>query len=262
MDQRVDFFIIGVQKGGTTALAAHLGQHPQIAMSRVKEVHHFDDETHVDWSAPDHARLHAQFDWTTPHLKRGEATPITIFWPPALPRLHAYNPAAQLIVCLRHPVHRAYSQWRMEHGRKLETLSFAEAISDAGRARARATGMGVHRVFSYLERGFYAPQIERLLTMFPRSEIHFLRTDHMWLHLSGTLQAIETFLGLDAHLAGSVQQRYIVPVPPAPAPPLPAELATRLLDLYTDDIRKTGQLTGLSLADWFDLAYCEPMPTG
>ena len=41
---RVDFFLIGVQKGGTTALATHFQKQPTIQMARVKEVHYFDDE--------------------------------------------------------------------------------------------------------------------------------------------------------------------------------------------------------------------------
>ncbi|MCA0448534.1 MAG: sulfotransferase, partial [Proteobacteria bacterium] len=40
---RVDFFIAGVQKGGTTALDHYLRDHPAIQMASVKEVHAFDD---------------------------------------------------------------------------------------------------------------------------------------------------------------------------------------------------------------------------
>jgi len=81
--ERVQFFIAGVQKAGTTALDSVLRDHPSIQMAGVKEVHHFDDDT-IDWSAPDHGRLHAAYDWAAMGAVRGEATPITLYWPNAL----------------------------------------------------------------------------------------------------------------------------------------------------------------------------------
>jgi len=41
----VNFIIAGVQKGGTTALFDYLSEEPGLALSRVKELHFFDDET-------------------------------------------------------------------------------------------------------------------------------------------------------------------------------------------------------------------------
>jgi hypothetical protein len=57
-DRWVDFFISGVQKGGTTALYSKLKDHPEINLSTRKELHFFDDEQ-VDWQSPDYAKLHA-----------------------------------------------------------------------------------------------------------------------------------------------------------------------------------------------------------
>lgn len=142
---RVEFFVAGVQKGGTTALDAMLRQHPEIAMAREKEVHFFDDES-IDWSAPDYGRLHAAYDAGERRL-RGEATPIYTYWPNALERLRAYNPAAKIIVGLRHPAFRALSHWRMETARGVEAFSFSEAIR-TGRGRVAAAPNGVHREFS------------------------------------------------------------------------------------------------------------------
>src|SRR6185503_6418815 len=117
VERRVDFFVAGVQKGGTTALDAMLRRHPAIQMARlngkdVKEVHFFDDES-IDWSAPDYGKLHRHYDWSESRV-RGEATPIYLYWPNALKRLLAYNPNVKLIILLRHPIHRAFSQWQME----------------------------------------------------------------------------------------------------------------------------------------------------
>jgi hypothetical protein len=77
-------------------------------MAKVKEIHYFDDE-HIDWIEPDHAHLHAAFDWSASGVVRGEATSVYTYWPQALYRLHRYNPLAKLIVGLWHPSFCAFS---------------------------------------------------------------------------------------------------------------------------------------------------------
>jgi hypothetical protein len=176
----VDFFIAGAQKAGTTALDIYLRQHPCIQMANVKEVHFFDDET-IDWAKPDFSKLHGAFDWSAEWASlRGEATPIYMYWPNCLARLRQYNGAAKIIVLLRHPAFRAHSQWRMEARRGMDTFSFAEAITPVGRQRVLDMPNKVHRVFSYVERGFYSAQIERLFNLFPRERVLFFRTDQLW----------------------------------------------------------------------------------
>jgi hypothetical protein len=142
----VDFFIAGVQKGGTTALDHYLRAHPQIQTAAVKEVHHFDNDT-VDWRKPDHSWLESFFDWSVPAVVRGEATPIYTYWPDSLKRMHRYNADAKLIVGLRHPSFRAFSHWRMETTRGAETLAFEHAIGWQARSRVRLEPRGAHRVF-------------------------------------------------------------------------------------------------------------------
>lgn len=167
--QIVDFFVIGVQKGGTTALDMYLRQVPGIQMASQKEPHHFDDES-IDWSTNASDNLHRFFHWQPGvSVVRGEATPIYSYWPNALQRLRRYNPSAKLIMCLRHPGFRAYSHWHMETQRGVETMPFATAVSPTGRLRVSADPTGVHRTFSYVERGFYSYQIERALALFPHS---------------------------------------------------------------------------------------------
>ena len=258
MEKLVDFFIIGVQKGGTTALCNFLRQHSKIQMSRDKEPHHFDNEQ-LNWSAPNHDGLHTQFDWTINDVIRGEATPIYVYWPHSLPRLHRYNPHVKLIVGLRHPTFRAYSHWRMEVGRNAETLKFNQAISSSGRRRVSGAQHGVHRIYSYVERGFYAGQIRTLFDLFPRRNVHFFRTDKLWIGPSATLAAIERFLGIDADTSLRAKQHYIVPTQSAKTGDMSQEVREQLNKTYWSDIQITAELTGLDLTDWLSANYREPM---
>ncbi|RAK57875.1 sulfotransferase domain-containing protein [Phenylobacterium deserti] len=193
-DPRVSFIIIGVQKGGTTALFDYLSDQPDLALSRVKEVHFFDDEARA-WERPDYTDYHAQFP---PYdgRPRGEATPIYLYWPSSLERIRAYNPAAKLIVLLRDPVQRAWSHWRMEYARGAETEPFAWCIRD-GRQRLFASApWGHHREFSYVERGFYAEQLERLFSLFPREQVLIRQSEQLRSDPASILGDVRRFLGL------------------------------------------------------------------
>jgi len=261
-DQIVNFFVIGAQKGGTTALDMYLREVPGIQMASQKEPHHFDDES-IDWSTNASDNLHRFFDWQPGVLVvRGEATPIYSYWPNALERLHRYNPSAKLIMCLRHPGFRAYSHWHMETQRGDETMSFAAAVSPIGRLRVSPHPTGVHRTFSYVDRGFYSYQIERALALFPRTQIHFLRSDQHWNQPEQTRRCLLSFLGIvpnDYSHTTAVLPRITKSMHDLTAQSF-AEIAS-LSAMYADDIRRTEALSGITLSDWLDDDYREPMAT-
>ncbi len=245
----INFFIVGVQKGGTTALDAMLRDNPCVQMGSRKEIHFFDDETQ-DWRAPDISLFHSHFDWTTNGVIRGEATPIYSYWPQAMERIAAYNPEARIVICLRHPAYRAYSHWCMETRRGLDTATFSEAIRE-GRSRVGKA----HRIFSYVERGFYSQQIKKAKSLF--RQMHFLRTDLLWTNTDGELSRLSQFLRIPFF---KPRHRYTVRVDTRGSAPLSENDLAYLIDIYREDLRCTSDLTEFCLNEWLDGAYAEPMP--
>lgn len=191
---RVTFLIAGVQKGGTTALFDYLLDYPDVALSKVKEAHFFDDEAR-DWSRPDYAEYEAQFP-SADDRPCGEATPIYTYWPGSLERIRAYNPGMRLILVLRDPVQRAWSHWRMEYARGAETQPFAWCIREGRQRLFAAEPWGHHREFSYVERGFYGEQLERLYALFPREQVLVLRSEDLRADPAPALASVRAFLGL------------------------------------------------------------------
>ncbi|HBK07849.1 MAG TPA: sulfotransferase [Acetobacteraceae bacterium] len=248
MDRSVSIFICGVQKGGTTTLDAYFREHPDLSAPIRKELHFFDNEAQ-DWLNPDYGLLEAGFAGHDDRL-RYDATPIYCFWPPSLARIRAYNPAAKLIFLFRDPSDRAWSQWCHEYARGAETLTFAQAIREG---RSRMDGLEPlapeRRVYTYIERGLYEKQARRVLSLFPRDQSLFLRSQDLWDNHVGTLARIAAFLE-------------IAPFPqtaPKHANPRSATLralrptdADRALvvDLTRDDARAFSALTGLDVSDW------------
>lgn len=195
MDPRpqVSFIVAGVQKGGTTALFDYLSDEPGVALSDVKEVHFFDDEA-VDWAQPDYGAYHAHFP-APDGRPCGEATPIYVYWPNSLARIRAYNPAVKLVVLLRDPVARAWSHWKMEYARGAEREPFAWCIRQGRRRLFDAEPWGHHREFSYVERGFYGEQVERLFGLFQREQVLLLKAEDLQADPGPTLAAVRAFIG-------------------------------------------------------------------
>jgi hypothetical protein len=242
----VRFLIAGVQKGGTTALADYLRQHPDLFIPASKELHFFDNET-VRWHNPhaDYKSYHAAFQGAPPGSQWGEATPIYSYWWPAMPRIWAYNPGMRLILCLRHPVERAYSHWAMETGRHWDTLSFADAIATETE-RCRQALPHQHRVFSYLSRGFYSEQLRRLWQCFPKEQTLILRQEQLLADPASTLSQVHRFLGVEPlpprQALSANSGRYSSPIDP--------ELRARLQQHFDPEISQLEQLLGWDLSHW------------
>lgn len=249
MTRKVDFLVAGVQKGGTSALFDYLREVPGLHLPDVKEAHFFDDEGQ-DWERPDTDAYHALFP-DRPGLW-GEATPIYLYWPNAIERIVRYNPAMRMILLVRDPVERAWSHWKMEYAKRKESEPFAWCIRE-GRARLNPgdpAAPGHHRVFSYVERGFYGAQVERLLRSFPGEQCLFLRSEDLRTNPARTITSVCGFLGVDAPalvLPRSVHEaRRDVDYPSR----LTAEDRGLLAALYGPDLVRFEALTGLDTRAW------------
>jgi hypothetical protein len=176
---KVNFLIAGAQKGGTTALDAYLRKHPQICMASRKEVHYFDDEEiYADNRKLDYSYYHQFFSPSSSDMLLGESTPIYMYWLPAPMRIQQYNPDMKLIISLRNPLDRAFSHWNMARIRGKELRTFWDAIQEESK-RLKESTSHQHRVFSYIERGFYYQQLSRVWDYFPRAQTLILRHEEL-----------------------------------------------------------------------------------
>lgn len=192
----VDFVVCGTQKGGTSALHSYLREHPKVCMPEQKELHFFDSERHFRESRIDYTFYHALFPKTENNKLIGEASPSYMYWYDAPRRLWEYNPKMKLIVLLRNPITRAFSHWNMESQRKAEHLPFWDAIKNE-RSRCREALPHQHRVFSYIDRGFYLEQLRRLWTFFPEEQVLILPSDALRDSPRSTLRTVCDFLLID-----------------------------------------------------------------
>lgn len=256
MGNKPDFLIAGVQKAGTTALSLFLRQHDEIYMPERKELHYFDHGSDLMWASRAHTNYENTFANKAEYQKSGEATPIYIYWPKCLERISEYNPEIKLVVILRNPCDRAFSHWSMETARNRDLLSFSEAIRE-GRERVvndQATLDGHHRLYSYVERGLYSTQVEKIKKLFSAHNYLFLKHDDMVSDLESFLDKICEFL--------TVRKFKTYPTNEFVRPVALKKGATKMLladrqylnNLYRDDLLLTQSLTGLDLSDWLSQA--------
>jgi len=192
--KHVNFIIGGVQKGGTTALDTYLRKHPNICMATKKELHFFDNEQFFR-DTPEYSLYHSFFNPNSAHKLLGESTPIYIYWQNSPKRIWEYNPNMKWIVTLRNPVDRAFSHWNMERSKNKDKLSFWDAIQNE-QERCREALPYQHRIYSYISRGFYLEQLQRLWSFFSRENTLILKYERLIYEPQKTLNNICDFLGV------------------------------------------------------------------
>jgi len=194
---KIDFFICGTQKGGTSALDNYLRLHPEICMADQKEIHFFDDESHFLTSNVNYDRLHCHFSPQKTNKLFGEATPIYMYWENVPKRLWEYNPNALLIILLRNPIERAFSHWQMEYNKGKEKHRFLHSIFLELFKRSYHK-KEQHRIFSYIDRSFYLPQLNRIWEYFPKSQTLLIKSEQLKTNPNQTLARVFDFLNTEA----------------------------------------------------------------
>ncbi len=247
---RANFMIVGAQKAGTTALASFLSKHPDVFTMPEKEAHFFSNDAFFSEGKANYTGYHLLFKQYAGEKAVGEATPNYMFNPKAGERLRDYNPGLKLILLLRHPVDRAYSQYMMNVDRKKETLSFSEAIHEERTRLFAALGdfeMGIspYVLYSYVNRGYYMAQIKNLLRYFPREQMLFLRNEDLLEKHEETLLQVYDFLGV-APIYLPPRERIFA----HEYEPMSAQDRRYLLDHFAHEIDSLEEFLGWDLSAW------------
>ncbi len=199
---RVQFVIGGVQKGGTTAMAHCLAQHPQVLLPDAKEAHVFDAADFDDgWDrAQIDARYASHYSVGGGDRLTGDATPIYCLHERFVQRIAHYNPLMRWVLLLRDPVERAISQYHMERARGDETWPLLPALLfERWRLRGHHDDFSANsplRRHSYRLRGDYARQLATLYRHFDPEQVLVLRSDEFHEQPQAVLARVYAHLGL------------------------------------------------------------------
>jgi hypothetical protein len=309
-----NFFIAGAGKAGTTSLYSYLRQHPQIYMSPVKEPAYFAPEIRPErlseplrrhlavqsrelprllddgrgckplgWIAEEWEDYLRLFAGVRGEKAIGEATAAYLWSPTAAANIHACLPNAKIIMILRDPAERAYSQYLHQLSVGLTGASFRRHLADCAEA-----GKGKLSVVNpFLEVGLYSMQVKRFFDVFPRGQIRMYRYEEAWREPAKLLADVFRFLDVDADFRPDFSHRslerraprfvglhYFLKAsglwdPLKKLVPARCEAALRnyafrggnalrmdaadrrwLIDYYREDVRRLEALLGKDLSDW------------
>ena len=138
--KKPNFIIAGFPKCGTTSLHHYLNEHPQIFMPSQKELHFFTIKilSKLKTGPKDKIVKETQIDSSEKYLRHfkkaknetaiGDASPSYINYPSEFSKIKKYLNDPKLIIVLRDPINRAYSNYLHLKREQRETLSFKEAI--------------------------------------------------------------------------------------------------------------------------------------
>ena len=202
-----NFLIIGAAKAGTSTLYDWLNQHPQIYMSTIKETNFFalvnDDLSYDSRSVvgeylseciTDIKTYQKQFKGVLNAIAIGEASPMYLYSSEAVNNIHKYIPTVKLIVILRDPIERAYSNFLHHIQRNLETTyNFIEGIEQEKERIQNNWWWGFH----YINAGFYYAQLKRYYERFDANQIKVVLYEDLIQNSLDTLRDILSFLGVD-----------------------------------------------------------------
>jgi hypothetical protein len=306
-----NFFVVGTGKAGTTSLHRYLAQHPQIYMSPVKEPCYFAAEIRpqklgaplqrhlrmqtkslprvlgdgkpvspMGWLACDWDDYLRLFQHVNGQRAIGESSAAYLWSETAPGNIAACVPDAKIVMILRDPAERAYSQYLHQVSVGLTSASFREHLRECSRTQ---TTLGIHHPF--LEVGLYAGQVKRYLERFPREHVRIYWYEEAWRDPSQLLADVFSFLGVDAFAADTSLRslerraprfraahywmkrlavwyplRALVPGPlrgslkraafRSGAPPMDPEDRRFLVDYYREDIGRLAAMTGRDLSAW------------
>ncbi|HEX5863135.1 MAG TPA: sulfotransferase domain-containing protein, partial [Casimicrobiaceae bacterium] len=158
-------------------------------------LHFFDTDRYFAEEPVDYAPYHAAFAPGPTQRLLGEVTPAYLYWPTAAERIARYNPAMKLIMVLRNPITRAFSQWNMSHQHGSDPLPFIDALK-AETDRVRTMPLKKAKRFTYVDRGFYAQQLKRLWRFFPTEQTIAFKSEELLEFPAAVLGRIADFLGI------------------------------------------------------------------
>ena len=260
MERKVNFIIVGNSKSGTHTMRNYLAQHPQICLSRYIEDHFFDYDYVFDMPGILVAPLMAydsynhSFDLKEEHKVMCDISPGYAFCPYSIPRIHYYNPNVKLLLILRNPITRAYSDWnhQMQSLKFSEDMSFLDVIRNEDiikRAFRPTTGYLYPITCCFLARGFYCEQIRRIKSFFPDEQVKIVKLES--LNEEGYRKKffleLSEFLGIDKFddtilwVKRNVHTHKI---------PMSREDKDYVKNIFYYEIKQLEQLLGWDCGDW------------
>ena len=206
---KVDFFIVGAPKAGTTSLYYYLNEHPEIEMSTQKETDFFSDSAiqkqglyYGENRINTLEKYHNLFP-TTQEKKYGEASVSYLFYEDVPEKIKAYNSKGKIIIMLRNLVDRAFSHYLMDYRLGLISSTLEEVIES--RSYNKKSKLFYQQ---YIELGLYFKQVKRYLEIFGSDNVHIILYQDFKNDIEVIMKKVYHFLEVDNKFKPKVEKKH------------------------------------------------------
>jgi hypothetical protein len=227
------FIVAGANKGGTTSIYHYLKQHPEIYLSPIKEPHYFSKDIDINLFNKEFAQnklqdienyvngdmaleYHAAFirNWdhycklfknVTTEKAIGELSTSYLYSKVAAAEIKNALGIIKIIICLRNPVDRAYSHYRMNlwTGNSNE-FEFYKALQNDYNHKPKVWG----NAHLYVEIGQYYQQVKRYLDGFGHENVRVYLTEDMKRDAKTVIKDLYKFIGVNENFNSDTSQNY------------------------------------------------------
>ncbi len=195
---KVDFFIVGAPKCGTTSLHYYLKEHPEIFMPHIKDRPYFGDDIYSDMDDKEHKNVYKR-----PVNKKitGESCVWYLYSKTAARQIKKYNPKAKIIMILRNPADMLYSLHSELLYAKVESEKDFKKALDLEDTRKKIDKQYKYNPWGrkflyYSEVASYSKHIKKFFRLFGRKNVHIIIFDDFIDSPESTYKSVLKYLGV------------------------------------------------------------------
>jgi len=195
MERWPNFFIVGAGKAGTTSLHRYLKINPDIFMSVPKEPNYFNSATIITKNPKSLGFIRDKNEYLSLFEKGkdkkilGESTATYLFDPQAPKLIHEIVPNAKILITLRDPVERLFSEYLMKKNKNMIKNSFHDEL-DITMNKHKRSRLG-------LKHGLYFHNVKRYLEVFGKKQVKIIIFEEFVKTPKETVEEIFKFLEVD-----------------------------------------------------------------
>ncbi len=195
-----NFICVGAQKAGSSSLYKLLQSHPEIYLSEKKEIHYFNIETEYTKGLGYYASFFNE-NYNNQKLI-GECTPDYLQYTFVPERIRNDLGKIKILIILRHPVDRAYSQFNFHKMLRVEksNTDFKISIDQEPVNKNINERLEWYKPAYYKSKSLYFDQVKRYYDCFGKNNVHIIVFEKMITNKkAANLKDTCRFLDVDAN---------------------------------------------------------------
>jgi hypothetical protein len=175
MSKRVNLFMVGAAKSGTSSLARFFNQLDQVFVPEIKEPFFFLEGYGIK-TLSEYVNLYEKANNETYLL---DASTGYLFDQRVAHKIKAYNPDAKILICLRNPIDLVVSYWTYMRANGNEELPLNRALSEEVLTYRKSKEFWEQceqwpASYWYLERAEFSTQVDEYLKVFEPKNVKIL----------------------------------------------------------------------------------------